>query len=116
MSYGICDIPQCEEKTFMGWRPLTVKKGFQICKPHFEMHKNDRQYLYDVFMIKRPDKSFSKETTYEACIVKLRMCPDCHEIKLKPRQRYCDNCKKFRRRKTKKEYQRKFRRNKCACA
>ena len=38
----------------------------------------------------------------------LRECPDCGKAKLKPRQRYCDNCGKKRRQKTNREYQRRY--------
>jgi len=41
----------------------------------------------------------------------LRECPGCGRDKLKYRQRFCDDCKKKRRLKTKREYQRNFRRN-----
>lgn len=38
----------------------------------------------------------------------VRRCPDC-EAALRPRQRYCDQCTKKRRQKTRREYQRKLR-------
>ena len=40
--------------------------------------------------------------------VLLRECPDCNRPKLKPRQRYCDDCRVKRRRKTNRENQRKY--------
>jgi len=39
----------------------------------------------------------------------LRECPDCGKPKLRLRQRYCDGCTQKRRRKSKREYQRDFR-------
>ncbi|HUU19740.1 MAG TPA: hypothetical protein VMW72_21495 [Sedimentisphaerales bacterium] len=38
----------------------------------------------------------------------LRECPDCGKPKLRPRQRYCDDCKKKRIRNTNRERQRKY--------
>jgi len=39
-----------------------------------------------------------------------RICPDCGEP-LRPRQKFCDDCTRKRRQKTKRENQRKFRQN-----
>ena len=41
----------------------------------------------------------------------IRRCPDCG-AELKPRQRYCDECSKKRRQKTRRESQRKYRKKK----
>ena len=40
MAYGFCDIPGCEELTYMGWRPLTEAIGRQICEDHWCRHKD----------------------------------------------------------------------------
>ena len=51
---GICEVPECKEQSFMVWRPLTEKTGQQVCKPHFEKHKESRnEFLYNAFRIKK---------------------------------------------------------------
>ena len=40
----------------------------------------------------------------------LRLCPDCGQVELKPRQRYCPNCARKRRREANRRHQAKHRR------
>ena len=64
-------------------------------------------FVKDPAFEKRVRKQYRKvdHTVVEA---DARRCPDC-EAMLRPRQRYCDKCTKKRRLKTRREYQRKFR-------
>ena len=46
----------------------------------------------------------------------MRICPDCEGTGIKPRQRFCDNCTRKRRRKTQREYHKKYRAKSRGCA
>jgi len=37
---GSCDVRECTQPTFMGWRPLTERLGKQICEGHWHRHKD----------------------------------------------------------------------------
>ncbi|MBN2315932.1 MAG: hypothetical protein JXM79_18545 [Sedimentisphaerales bacterium] len=56
MADGHCDIPGCEGHTYMGWRPKTEQRGYQICKSHALRHRDPGEDfdLFDVFGLKRP--------------------------------------------------------------
>ncbi len=45
-----------------------------------------------------------------------RLCPECGEVELSSRQRYCPDCTRKRRQKTKRENQRKYRAKHKVCA
>ena len=53
---GKCDVPGCEQPTYMGWRPLSESRGWQICKTHWLRHKNqnDSCDLFEAFGLRRP--------------------------------------------------------------
>ena len=53
---GRCDLPGCEQPTYMGWRPLSESRGWQICKTHWLRHKNqnDSCDLFEAFGLRRP--------------------------------------------------------------
>jgi len=55
---GNCDVPGCTDETFMGWRPLTEKRGRQICKTHWNRHKDSKDdfSLFDVLGFKPPER------------------------------------------------------------
>jgi len=133
MADGICDVPGCSRETYMGWRPLKERIGHQVCELHWNGHKAGTFDLYDAFGFKRPrtmtkheaqrqddipyeDKEHWDEILQPKDDTLLRECPECHRPKLKPRQRYCDSCKGKRRLKTKRGYQRKFRKLQNVCA
>ena len=48
---GRCDVPGCEQPTYMGWRPLNEPLGRQVCEGHWLRHKdnNDSFELYTAF-------------------------------------------------------------------
>jgi hypothetical protein len=54
--YRSCDVKECSEPTFIGWKPLTESRGWQICERHWRRHLNekDRFDLYDAFKFRRP--------------------------------------------------------------
>lgn len=96
---GLCDVKGCNERTFMGWCPLTESRGRQICEKHFRRHdnKNDNFDLYDEFNFKRPIKvekpSIKKEVSRCAC-GRERL----------PGHKFCTVCAKERERQRKRQY------------
>jgi hypothetical protein len=98
MAYGLCDVPQCEEETYMGWRPRSVHQrlGKQICRIHFERHKdnNDKFSLYDAFGFERPP-TITKT-------VKLKDYCSCGRER-QPAAKYCTSCIAERKRQQRKE-------------
>jgi len=52
---GLCDVKGCNKATYMGWRPLTERRGRQICEYHWCRHKDEKDSfdLYDEFGIKK---------------------------------------------------------------
>ena len=52
---GRCDVPGCEQPTYMGWRPLNEPLGRQVCEGHWLRHKNpdDSFELYTAFGLRR---------------------------------------------------------------
>jgi len=100
MVYGICDIPKCGKETYMGWRPLTERIGRQVCKRHWDRHKNknDRFNLFDTFGFRKPPILLLKakpEKQPERCA--------CGEV-LQPGHRLCKECAAERGRQRKREY------------
>ena len=53
---GLCDVKECNEPTFVAWRPLTERRGRQICEYHWCRHQNpeDSFDLFDEFKFRRP--------------------------------------------------------------
>jgi hypothetical protein len=107
MAYGICDVGQCQEKTYMGWRPHTVALGRQVCRGHWERHKNslDGFSLFDAFGFQRPlihpkpipkAKPVIKREPEKTC--------SCGRPR-RPRHQYCPSCAAERERIRKQEWQ-----------
>lgn len=46
--YGQCDIPGCNEPTFIGWQPKSQGPGKQICRTHTLRHR-DPDDGFDLF-------------------------------------------------------------------
>ena len=40
--YGLCDVNGCVEPTLMSWRPLTERRGRQICEFHWLRHSEEK--------------------------------------------------------------------------
>jgi hypothetical protein len=53
--FGRCDVKKCSELTFMGWRPLTERRGRQICEQHWLQHLDEADSfdLFDEFKYRR---------------------------------------------------------------
>lgn len=99
MAYGLCDVPQCEEPTYMGWRPLTEKRGHQVCETHWNAHKAGRFSLYDAFGFEVPPTAKR--------IVKLKDYCSCGNER-QPGHEFCQTCIVERKRQQRKEsYHRK---------
>ena len=47
----LCDVPGCGNQAFMGWRPLTERRGRKICELHWRRHQdeNDSFDLFEAF-------------------------------------------------------------------
>jgi uncharacterized OB-fold protein len=90
VAYGLCDVAGCSEKTFMGWRPHTVGQEFgrQICRGHWERHKDQRDSssLFEAFGYPRPEAA--KVKAAEQPVVRRCACGDV----LLPRRRFCKAC------------------------
>ena len=95
MVNGLCDVPQCKEQTFMGWRPLTERTGRQICEHHWQGHKSGRLSLYDAFDFKRPLIKTKPVKSIDYCA-----CGN----ELQQGHRLCNNCAAERERQRKREY------------
>lgn len=106
MAYGTCDVRDCQRKTFMGWQPVSAPKGRQVCKYHWDEHrnKNSEFSLYDAFGFDRP--VVLPKTRVETP-PPVRRC-DCGN-ELQPRHRFCEDCTSERERERKREYQRRRR-------
>jgi hypothetical protein len=54
---GLCDVQGCNRATYIGWRPLTERRGRQICEFHWRRHQdeNDSFDLFDEFKFRRPE-------------------------------------------------------------
>jgi len=95
MAYGICDVLQCEEQTYLGWRPLTERTGRQVCLSHWNGHKGGSFDLYGAFGFRRPlIKTKPVELSALCC---------CGE-ELLPGHRLCTSCAAERERERKREY------------
>ena len=53
---GLCDVNGCRNLPLLGWRPLTERRGRQICEYHWRRHldKQDSFDLFDEFKFRRP--------------------------------------------------------------
>lgn len=60
----ICDVPGCSSPAFMGWRPLTERRGRKICERHWRRHQNPKDSfdLFDAFGFRRPAQASKFET------------------------------------------------------
>jgi len=56
---GLCDVKGCSRATYISWRPLTERRGRQICEYHWNRHKDKKDGfdLYEAFGFKRPARS-----------------------------------------------------------
>lgn len=110
MANGLCDVKECHRKTFMGWRPIGIAIGRQVCEYHWSRHcQNDGFNLFDYFdfpKLPAEDRDFSKQRTVKP--EKLSRHCDCG-AKILSRFRFCQKCMQERERKRKREYQRKRR-------
>ena len=94
---GLCDVKGCKSLPLLGWRPLTERRGRQICEFHWRRHLDEKDSfdLYDEFKFRRPEglpKPAAKKHVY---------CCACGR-ELLPRRRFCTICAKERERLRKK--------------
>ena len=40
MAYGYCDAPGCTCETYMGWHPLTERRGYQVYWTYALRHRD----------------------------------------------------------------------------
>jgi hypothetical protein len=64
---GICDVKGCNEATYLGWRPLTERRGRQICEFHWLRHKDETDSfdLYEAFKFRCPTRSHRRQIKTE---------------------------------------------------
>ena len=101
---GLCDVKECSKATCLGWRPLTERRGRQICEYHWLRHKDETDSfdLFEVFKFRRSErmrKSVVKKYVYR--------CSCGRE--LLPGRRFCTVCavKRERQRKKRAYHERK---------
>jgi hypothetical protein len=96
---GLCDVKECKQPTFMGWRPLTERRGRQICEYHWRQHrdKQDSFDLFDKFKFRRP-VGLRKPVARKH----VPRCACGREIT--PGHKFCDACAAERERLRKKQY------------
>jgi hypothetical protein len=84
---GICDVKGCNEATYLGWRPLSERRGRQVCRQHWQRHldETDGFDLYDAFSFRRPARSPKRLTG-----TKKRRCA-CGRA-LEDGHRFCNVC------------------------
>lgn len=112
MANGICDITNCQRKTYMGWRPLTTPLGRQICEYHWKRHcdKNNNFNLFDAFGFpKLPVENNGDFIRQWGTESKKRPQLCLCGAELLPRHRFCEKCAKERESRRKREYQRRRR-------
>jgi hypothetical protein len=101
---GLCDVAGCDEKTLMGWRPHTVSQeyGRQICRAHWERHKDQRDSfsLFEAFNYPRP-AAVKIEPAEQPSVTR---CACGRE--LLPNRRICTVCAAKRERDRKREWRR----------
>ena len=53
---GSCDMNGCDRETYLGWRPLTERRGRQICEYHWRRHLDEKDSfdLFEEFKFRRP--------------------------------------------------------------
>ena len=56
MNNGLCDVKEYSRATYMCWRPLTERRGGQICEYHWRRHKDEKDSfdLFEAFGFRRP--------------------------------------------------------------
>ena len=96
---GLCDVQGCNEATYLGWRPLTERRGRQICEFHWLRHKDEKDSfdLYDEFKFRRP-----KGVRKPAVKKHVSRCVCGRE--LLPGRRFCMVCAAKRKRQRNKRY------------
>ena len=96
MALGLCDVKDCESKTYLGWRPNSVpqSEGKQICQDHWERHKSPGSFsLFKAFGVPEPVlviKARPKPIKHTESPKPARLCV-CG-IELLPRKQYCSKC------------------------
>ena len=52
---SLCDVAGCTRRVLLGWRPLTERRGRQICEYHWLRHKDETDSfdLFDEFKFRR---------------------------------------------------------------
>jgi len=98
MNNGLCDVKGCSRLTFIGWCPLTERRGRQICEYHWLRHKDetDSFNLYEAFNFRRPVHIPKRQIKTET-----RKC-DCGRA-LDAGHRFCAVCAKERERHRKRQ-------------
>ena len=94
---GLCDVKECTNPVFMGWRPLTERRGRQICEYHWNRHqdKQDSFDLFEAFGFRRPPQAPKPEPAAKP------VCNCGREIT--PGHKFCDVCAAERKRQCNKQ-------------
>ncbi|MHC4154170.1 MAG: hypothetical protein ACYST6_04500 [Planctomycetota bacterium] len=95
---GYCDVPECTNKTYMGWRPRSERLGKQICEDHWGRHKDPEGSLdlFEVFGFRRPvriPKPVAKKEVGRCACGRKRL----------PGHKFCTDCAAERERERKRE-------------
>jgi hypothetical protein len=96
---GLCDVKGCGRATYMGWRPLTERRGRQICEYHWNRHqdKQDSFDLFDEFKFRRPAGIY--QPVAKKYVPRCACGRDC-EL----RRRFCTACAAERKRQRNRQY------------
>jgi len=97
-TYGSCDVSGCQRETYLGWRPLTERRGRKICEYHWHRHqdKQDSFDLFDAFGFRRPPQAPKPEPSAK---------PACNcGREITQRHKFCDVCAAERKRQRNKQY------------
>jgi hypothetical protein len=94
---GLCDVQGCNIATYMCWRPLSERRGRQICEYHWNRHKDETDSfdLYEAFKFRRPvriSRRLVKTETHRCdCGRELqaghKFCPICAKERERQRKR-----------------------------
>jgi len=82
-TYGSCDVSGCQRATYMGWRPLTERRGRQICEYHWRQHqdKQDSFDLLESFGFRRPPQAPKTEPSAKpACNCGREITPNISSV------------------------------------
>jgi len=96
---GLCDVKECQDLPYLGWRPLTERIGRKVCEKHWRRHKDETDSfdLFEVFKFRRPE-GIRKPTAK-------KYIPRCGcGRELIPRCRFCTECASERKRQRNKRY------------